>query len=262
MRLLEYVEEKRGIDIPKKEAMKLLSSKHSKAYKVHTIDYPIFRGVRGYGEYVYIDPSKSVEPRISRNTNNYYTLMIDNFSNWNKYPKRSKSIICTTDYQYASHMSSKVYRVFPENGSYIGVCPMDDIWGAIAYSPNNEWTYKDVGWSIHEIAKLPPIKADDPVDYSDMIDIFKKIERYRDKLDIYINDLYTYSNVTKDLWKEYRSSKKTFLYYMRQIIDPDLSGFKLVKTGNELKKFREVWISAPCVLVNVSVEGLSLSNLE
>ena len=88
---------------------------------------PIYRGLRNnISLYAFVEPEKYT--RVSANTENYYTLMIDNSPNWEGYPKRSKSIICSSSKSGASGYGN-VYRVIPKNGAKIGVCSSDDFWG-------------------------------------------------------------------------------------------------------------------------------------
>ena len=123
MRLVEYMFEKRGNDITREQAIELVSNEHKDAFNAQVA---IYRGVHGYGDYAFIDPSKSNRPRVSANTGNHYTLIMDNSSSWKSYPKRSKSLICSTDEGYAIDFG-KTYRVYPINGGKIGVCPYRDI---------------------------------------------------------------------------------------------------------------------------------------
>lgn len=240
MRLNEYTELRRGTTIPKEMALKFLSTKHKDSYDSKLY---IFRGAYGYGEYAYIDPSKSKEPRISRNTYNYYTLMMDNFQSWRKYPKRSKSIICTTDYRYADGMGD-VYYVFPENGAKIGVCPDEDIWNVIVKYGNFESAYTDMVDLIRNILwYIPEIHSDIRL-YTDLVKAFKSIDANKER----INDK---SNLElfKDMWKEYYNSNLTFLEFMQEIIKPSNGNFSLRTAGDSIPNKREVWISEPCVLV-------------
>jgi hypothetical protein len=98
------------------------STAHKKAF-----EYPIFRGVRGAAEYPYwiVQPAKTY--RSSKNTSNFYTGLIDKLPSWREYPKRSRSIICSSSEGNASAFGH-LLRVFPKNGSKIGVCPQSDFW--------------------------------------------------------------------------------------------------------------------------------------
>jgi len=75
-----------------------------------------------------IDPSKT--ERVSRNTSNYYTMIMDNNPECSAFPKRSRSLICTMDAQRAAshaHGGQPVILI-PTNGVRIGIVNRPDIW--------------------------------------------------------------------------------------------------------------------------------------
>src|SRR5271168_3608736 len=71
------------------------------------------------------DPSQ--KERKSANTSNQYTLLMDNLPAWKEYPKRSRSLVCSTSSDRAASYGN-VYLVLPFNGARIGICPEYDIW--------------------------------------------------------------------------------------------------------------------------------------
>lgn len=105
----------------------LVRGKFTSAYHKMLDKQNIFRGVRGSAAYPYwiVSPSKTY--RTSKNTNNFYTGLIDKLPGWSDYPKRSRSIICSTKY-YGSKSFGNVLRVFPINGAKIGICSDNDFW--------------------------------------------------------------------------------------------------------------------------------------
>jgi len=70
-----------------------------------------------------IDPTQV--NRKSLMNKNFYTLIMDNSKKWEKYPKRSKSLICSLGYKY---WSGVFYRVIPFDNSKWGLCNRQDIW--------------------------------------------------------------------------------------------------------------------------------------
>ena len=72
-----------------------------------------------------IDPSG--HKRVARNTNNLYIEMMDNSPYWKGYPRRSESIICSTDEDKANAYG-ELYRVIPlkENSKFV-ICPDRDV---------------------------------------------------------------------------------------------------------------------------------------
>ena len=73
-----------------------------------------------------VQPSKY--ERESANTANYYTLLIDNSPKWINYPKRSKSIVCSTSYDTARGYGMTTCYVIPFRSANIGICSESDIW--------------------------------------------------------------------------------------------------------------------------------------
>lgn len=109
---------------------------------------PIFRG-DGFGhEAIY--HTKDFD-RVSKNTLNYYTQWMDNHSQWNAYPKRSKSLICTTSLDTAHGYHQKVFRVIPSNDCKIGVVPAADLW--YGFQPLRSF-FKNAGITGHRSSSM------------------------------------------------------------------------------------------------------------
>ncbi|HET8688269.1 MAG TPA: hypothetical protein VFM18_16755 [Methanosarcina sp.] len=110
-----------------KKAVKLLNQYCTESLAL--IHNPIWRGMRNHDKsIVFIDtPTGS---RESQNTSNYYTVLIDNSPYFKGWPKRSKSLICSSGSSYASGYSwgSGLYAIFPFDGAKIAVCPKRDMW--------------------------------------------------------------------------------------------------------------------------------------
>src|SRR5882762_7031765 len=95
----------------------------------------IYRGLNGHEENIlYVDPTNYT--RRSANTDNYYTLLMDNLPSWSKFPKRSKSLICTTDSDNADtygQVKGSVYVVLPLGNPIIACCDGEDLWDSFHY---------------------------------------------------------------------------------------------------------------------------------
>ena len=62
-------------------------------------------------------------------TENYITLLIDYIlPSWKNYPKRSKSLVCSSSKSISWGYGNKAYVVFPYNNAKIGVCSEVDLW--------------------------------------------------------------------------------------------------------------------------------------
>ena len=98
--------------------------------KYKKYNFAIFRGSKTYNQskVMFSNPASRIEPRKSAmNIGNYYTLWMDNNPEWAEYPKRSKSLICTSCSAFANWYGF-VKVVIPLVNTKIGVCPEIDIW--------------------------------------------------------------------------------------------------------------------------------------
>jgi hypothetical protein len=128
-------------------------------------DTKIFKGIDTIlSEYNYINPT--IIERKSANTSNISTLLFDNSPYNINYPKRSKSLICTSNYNRAT-LYGDVYRVIPFDGAKIAVCPDYDFWYSfrkiaeygniddfndlISSSYSNCWTPLEPAKFLHDI---------------------------------------------------------------------------------------------------------------
>lgn len=85
---------------------------------------PIWKGMSIKDKYIHLD-SRTQPLRRSANTLNIVHLFIHSMPGWNVYPRRQ--VICTTSRMYAGGYGNP-YRVFPVDGTIIGVCPAMDFW--------------------------------------------------------------------------------------------------------------------------------------
>jgi len=84
----------------------------------------LYRGYKSSQKYLHIDSNKS--ERKSANTSNHYTVLIDTFLE-DKFPLRSKSIICTNDIEKAKGYGY-VYVVLPYKNAKVASVGDPDIW--------------------------------------------------------------------------------------------------------------------------------------
>ena len=199
-------------------------------------DIVIYRGSYTYNKNImYIDPTSRTTDRKSANTYNYYTLWMDNDPEWTEYPKRSKSLICSTTKSTASAYGTPVV-VVPLTNCKIGICPYRDLWNSFKSIPIlNDLT----GW-IHHRFELQWVN-DNNIDltYIQLIQKLKDITEYHNKSRLY--------SELEELLKMYGNAYEV----MREIMNPIENNF----SSTTWKQFdiganREVWLSAPCLLIN------------
>jgi hypothetical protein len=94
---------------------------------------PIWRGDEGADKILGSDGvaiiNTELSERSSQNSSNWYTLILDNHPKFKDFPKRSKSLICTTRYKVAiAYGNGKAMAVIPFNSAKIGWVSKPDIW--------------------------------------------------------------------------------------------------------------------------------------
>jgi hypothetical protein len=90
---------------------------------------PFYRGMRAGLGFSYVDLTKT--KRKSQNTSNWYTTIFDNHPEMKDFPKRSQSMICTTNLVYAKGFGDERYIVLPVKNAKIGEVGDLDIWEKI-----------------------------------------------------------------------------------------------------------------------------------
>ena len=205
----------------------------------------IYRGSRSSKMYsnekiIYSNPTLRVTDRKSSNTYNYYSLWMDNNPQWSSFPKRSKSLICSTDILTAdSYGKPKI--VVPLINCTIGICPEHDLWYSFAKVNSllklSTWLYDHftIQWRNQDnenltypelIQKLKDTRPDFTMDhwYKDLEDLLKKYGNAEDVLDIILNP--SENNFMLTTWSQFNKRP-----------DENEDGF-------------EVWLSAPCLLID------------
>jgi len=109
--------------LSEREAEKILYTNCSNAVETK---FEAYRTSKSKDEFRLVDPTQGT--RVARGTkSNFHTLFVDNLSEWEKFPKRSKSLIFSK-YIFSYFGYNSIYRVFPFNGSKIAICPNSDFW--------------------------------------------------------------------------------------------------------------------------------------
>lgn len=249
----------KGIDTDK--GIEIISKRCTDAYNEAIKGNLIFRGVTGKRAVMEIDPKKS-EERQSRNTFNYYTLFMDNEGTFSKYPKRSESIICSTDTGKAMVYGPNLYVVFPVDGSRIGVVNRGDIFDVSYYSTGTHmgaintfvddaiWVYmkyiKEKGYNYSHITRPYDISWSK---FSKINDIVGRMNTDRDvRKDL--SEILSSYRPTSDVIDMWFYSKDIFGFY-KTVMTPERQ-FQLKKVGDILPSKNEVWTDGYCILVELN----------
>jgi len=279
MRLKQFINESRGKVLSLDDTKKLLQTKCKKAVEEYKKGNIIYRGINNYNNYLYIQPSKST--RVSLNTENYYTLINDNSPSWEKYPKRSKSVICTTDLYRADNYGD-IYIVFPFDNAKIGVCSNVDYWWSFPFlkKVTSISSMDDFNYQLRFIFNLNYIKKytgdiDQVQTYDDLKRLFYLFDDFIKTSDSELEaemeaemedegldfepldysptlDLLQDENRNILLLKEY-DKFMNMEKYIQYLLDSKKNKFELKKIGDKLPPKREIWTDSDSVLVHESM---------
>lgn len=257
--LLEYKEQSRSVpfDNDAKAAIKWIE-KNSPSYIKNAKKSPIFRGVRNNTLIKLINTSEHT--RVSANTSNIYTELIDNSSKWKGYPKRSKSIVCSTCPIGYIDQYGDIHFVIPKDNAQVGICSRFDLWDSFemvrTLGLESMDDFNDIVQRILKSDKNILIKAKK----------FNKISanNLMDRIDEIDLDMDTENAVIK-IMNMIIHNNSTLLDELNLLLDPQLNKFKVVKAGQFKDETgcknvsgrnggegKELWIEGECMLINLS----------
>lgn len=193
-------------------------------------------------EYGIVDPSK-FERESAYASHNYYTLLFDNLPSWKGWPKRSKSIVCTTSSDQAfnrASFSGAAYEVHPKKGSKIAVCPAEDIWFSFIDVERNIGNLND----LNRLLYYNLFEENDISTYNEMLDYDITIDELKDNM----HEEDYFSEGFNILFFDIKKNEKIITGYLNRILDPDKNGFKLISSGHNLPDTVEVWIEGECLV--------------
>jgi len=196
---------------------------------------PLWRGTRSnLAEVILIDPSDGI--RKSENTDNYYTLLMDNSPYYQGWPKRSKSLICTTNPFTATYYEGRIYALIPLNGSKIGVCPEEDIWKTSVEILNSESlvTFGQISLMMYNLGFSDK-------SYQSLLH-WSTTNKFIRRLD--------------ERFPEHNLGNKNFIEYMHEQMSPEKTGMKL-ETAESMDVTNypdnECWTDGKCLLVRKDI---------
>jgi len=243
MRLKTFINENRSEHISYSVAQHYIE-RHCKKALSSITRYPIYRGNRHIdGEYFLTNPKNFGERKSPFADENYYNLLLSNLPAWSQYPKRNKSVICTTDYENASNRGRGIaHYVLPVDGAKIGVCPRDDIWDGFRDAFEGWYDLSDLNDTIYSLFRDNGIfRKRSQVDFSSFVKDCLELDKIK--------------NLDPDdynIFSEYIEGDIPFIKYLNDILDPEKNGFKLVNVGENMGGDNEVWTDSPCILIDTS----------
>lgn len=234
----------------------------------------IYRGIKNNDDYLTVDPSQFERESIGMKDVSIYQNVIDTSKDWEMFPKRSESIICTNNALKAGDWGT-IYEVVPFDNANIAVAPKSDIWYSFNLNNENNTSNTSLEDLNRFLIKLPLLingliinvnTKEDYVKYCEFIQ--NNLTKLRDLQTSYEND----SQATYSLYQKYLSAYKprfidtdndinyNFLLdnfesigvvkTLEKILSPEK--FKLLKYDSQFKleeRPRELWTDSKCILI-------------
>jgi hypothetical protein len=218
------------------KAKELLRTDYSEALQAQ----PIYRGIWAskYENPIIITPDPR-HPRLSWNTSNYYTLLINNSNVWKGFPKRQLIGTTNTHRMISGYAETpnQAFRLFPKNGSKVGIVPAQDIWDTGVKQKND---------ALEELFSSAGIN-NDIVSYKRFVEACKIVDDKKHEFD---KD-HLYHAIMIDV-RSYIEGKTPLLEYaLEHWYNPKEMGF----TWKYIKNFKagenqEVWTDSPSLLIH------------
>jgi len=229
-------QEGRKTPIAEEEAMGIIkqSCKNITSYYKNNKER-IYRGSsRINSDFAITDPEQY--ERKSRNTYNFYTLLMDNLPNWSAYPKRSKSLVCSTNQNSAANYGGQVFLLFPFDSCKIGVCPSTDVWGTTIAI--------DVGWGKLAWDSIGGILRNMGFVDTDWQELANDLRGFTQKDSRNASGIGIPAYGESPLLTAFAKSKsKNLLAFFQKMMNPKDRGFTLIPTSGPLpSENRELWI--------------------
>ena len=239
-----YEGSSRGKGITEDIAKELIGKHCAQAVRAFKsrINNRIYRGLKNGADYIAIDPKNGTRRSIGTMPN-YYTFIMSNDKEWKSYPKRSKSLICTTNNADANSYGTE-YIVFFYDGAVIGVAPDSDIW----------WAWKTIKKSIMNY--VIEIKGIFNWAYNtEKIVYDKTFKQFKDackKVDTRYKESDDYEKVyAENIMPSTPSIKYEGDFYkmLVKVFSPSSNGFNLTTVSKIPSQSRELWSDSKAILI-------------
>jgi hypothetical protein len=224
-----------------------------------------------HGNYSYINPKRGV--RTSRDSNNFYTILLDNLPSWQGYPKRSYSVIGllsrnfkSSIYNDLSQYGDNFYEVKPQNGAKFVVSSTHDALYAFAFV-EQKFKY-GIDWFTRNFVRTVNYYLMGTINSNSLSGIQFSSSNY-DKI------FNTLNQIDKEEFYDFLSKKtnspgeKGFINpfyedlkqnfsgdwekYFDELLNPTLNKFYLMDSIDKLYSSAfnhvEVWTDSPCLLI-------------
>jgi hypothetical protein len=195
--------------------------------------------------------------RVSANTDNYYTLVVDHDPAWSDYPPRSSSIIASSKLHVAGGYGTP-YVVLCEGDPQIGICSEADYWVSFprVRAIQGHTDLSDLNMIIrdlaHKYAAIPRLVAPD----------FRYLTQILEIIDeqLAAEGIDWQSHVNSSDWRIQQAAQfmtktpdGTILERLQWLLNPDANGFSHAHLSemSPLTDNRELWMHASIYMIRV-----------
>lgn len=234
----------------------------------------LYRGISEGGGMLMGDPRNT--ERRSKNTSSHTMWLLETFPEWEAFPKRTRSFICSTSEFYADYYGS-VYHVIPYDNAQIGICPSQDFFESF---PKIGCVTR-INYAITTILQNfeNPGQNHVPAIYTNQEFIYDK-EAFLETWNKIKNSNYTISDAIQDINDTRSGTAEYVLRKLSDITQLETSeitnafniGLKQALTRFESMPFseysksnfpdKEIWLSHPCLFLRVGVNNNLEEDLE
>jgi len=247
MRAKEFITERqvkkyKSKNLSINKAVKLLNQNCRQSLAM--IDNPLWRGMGNHSaEILTIDPSTG--ERHSQNTSNYYTQLMSYSPYFEGWPKRNKSLICSSSEEYAGGYAGNngLYAIYPFDNVPIAVCPEADMWFTPLRVPALDIEC-DEDFDMSQFNNILRFNLRLPDDYKQML-TYVKTPVFAERLANYRQHLIPKA-------QRILLTPETFIAYLHKCMSPKACGFKLLSIAQYAKnppRYNECWVGGPVVAI-------------
>jgi hypothetical protein len=206
----------------------------------------LYRGIKNENDkdILFIQPSKYIRNKTAGG--DYFTRkIVDNSEHWKEYPKRSRSIIGSTNKNIANNYAfetNHVYSVYPKLNAKIAVCPKSDYINSfsegmriLSYFFSEIVTYQDDIYSLegHFIRVFPKLIKDNSIEkIKHIINSYKKMNKEKRNILKKCNCLTVYDLID-------------------YCLSPELNRFELITYNKKFKinGSKEIWTDSDSLMI-------------
>lgn len=254
MKIKDIITESTVDNLSLDEFKSLLETDFSQAYEQFKKGNILYRGFGSMDlKFNRIQPMRG---RESVNTNNFYTIIMNNAERFSEFPKRS--VIASTNKNVALSFSSDDHSlaiIFPKNGTKLAMCNAPDIWRAKPLGVKvMGFGFFEIGRMIERIYNWLHLNPRSITTYEDMLQAQKTYEEVQKE------DGDKYIRVTSDL-RRFLEGYNLDSNFIDELIEKGPKGFyELINTtpftlfdvsSMKLKSNNEVWFDEEFLAISV-----------